>query len=179
MGTINVIYDSRHPERYEVLLKEFETQGITDYKFWDCIIMPNVVESINASHKMIVRDAKEKGLDEVIIAEDDLMFTSPNSWKYFLSQKPSSYDLYLWGSYILPISNNMVCGFQLYFVSSKFYDKYLSIKDDAHVDTEMDTLKGDYHFCYPFPALQRKGFSANNKMVSDYNIILKEEDIYK
>ena len=40
-------------------------------------------------------------------------------------------------------------------------------------------MGGDFKFCYPFPALQRPGFSANNKAIVDYNKILEPKDIYK
>lgn len=172
MATINIILDERRCERKELLLEEFRQQNITDFKFWDCVILPDVVQSINASHKMIVRDAKERGLKEVCIIEDDLEFTCKGAWDYFLKQKPEKYDLYLWGSYLLPLSNNMVCGFQLYFISENFYDKFLYCPDNVHIDTEMDKLDGDIKFCFPFPALQRAGYSANNKAVVNYNDIL-------
>lgn len=172
MATINIILDERRCERKELLLEEFRQQGITDYKFWDCIILPDVVQSINASHKMIVSDAKERGLKEVIIFEDDAQFTCKGAWDYFLSQKPQNADLYLWGSYLLPLTNNMVCGFQAYILFESGYDKFLSCPDNVHIDTEMDKLGLDIKFCFPFPILQRAGFSANNKAVVNYNDIL-------
>ena len=177
---LNVVYDNRHPEDYGRLLGEFIQQGITSYKFWDCIVdKDSVVKSINLSHKMIVKDAKENNYPFALVAEQDLTFTCPTSWEYFLKNKPEKYSLYLWGSYIVPISNNKVCGLQLYFIDSSFYDAFLSAPDNVHIDTYMDELKGDYHYCYPFPALQRAGFSANNKAVVDYNKILEPKDIYK
>jgi hypothetical protein len=141
---------------------------------------PDVVESINASHKMIVRDAMEKGFEEVCIAEDDLMFTAEDGWQHFLNKKPKEYDLYLASTYIVPVSNNMVCGFHLYMVHSRFYEQFLSVPNNSHIDTAMDALKGKYEFCYPFSALQRPGFSANNKHqpTVNYNSLLKEEDVY-
>lgn len=97
----------------------------------------------------------------------------------FLEQKPETFDLYLWGSYIVPLSNNCVNGFQLYFISNNWYDAFLATPENKHIDSYMDEIKGDYHFCYPFPCLQRKGFSINNNGQVDYNILLKPEDIYR
>lgn len=179
--TINVILDNRHtPEDYPRLIGEFIKQGIVKYRFWDGVILKDsVVASINASHKKIVKWAKENKKKVVVIAEQDLYFTSPNAWQYFLDNMPKGFDLYLWGSYVIPISNNVICGFQLYVVSEKFYDEFLNVPDNEHIDTAMNDIKGDYHFCYPFPALQRPGFSANNPGgVVNYNAILKPEDIY-
>jgi len=184
MDLVNVIYDTRHtPEDYGRLLGEFIVQGITHYKFWDAVVLKHsVVDSIAASHKMIVQDYKDRGIKECIIMEQDGTFTSPNAWKYFLKNKPESFDLYLWGSHIIPISNNCVCGFQLYVISERFYDKFLSVKKNLHIDSAMDELKGDYHYCYPFPCLQRPGFSANNPG-SPVNYTagcgITEKDIYR
>ncbi len=175
---VNVIYNNINIEDYDRLIKEFDEQNVS-YKFWDAVIIDyKVVESINASHKMIVKWAKENNMDEVIIAEQDLTFTSPNSWKYFIEKKPVDFDLYLGCTYG-SLKHNMICGFHLYIVSNKFYDRFLSIPDNVHVDTFMDSLKGDYKFCYPFPALQRPGYSSNNMAVVNYNACLKPEDIYK
>lgn len=176
--TVNVIYNKIQVDDYDRLIKEFNEQSV-EYKFWDAIMMDyKAVEGINASHKMIVRWAKENNMSEVIIAEQDVTFTSPKSWEYFIDNKPKDFDLYLWGSYVKPLSSNLVCGFHLYIISEKFYDKFLSVPENVHIDTEMDKLKGDYKFCYPFPALQRVGWSSNNGAVVNYNSILTTEDIY-
>ena len=178
---LNIIYDARRVEKYEPLIKELEGQGITDFEIFPCLMFPEVVHSINASHKMIVQDAKDKGLPEVFIAEDDLMFTAPGAWKYFLEKKPApeNYDLYLASTYIIEEPLKNICGFHLYSVSEKFYDPFLSVPDDQHIDTVFNDVKGDYHFCYPFPALQRPGFSANNMMVVNYNSMIDEKHLFK
>jgi hypothetical protein len=177
---INILHDIRAIDRLSPLVDELKGQGILDYKIWHPVEdTSSVVRSINLSHKAIVEDAKNRGIKEVCIIEDDCTFTCKDSWRYFLSNKPKDYDLYLWGSFLIPITNGMVCGFHLYCVSEKFYDKFLSLPPDIHIDTGMDVLKGDYHFCYPFPALQRKGFSFNNKCDVDYSSVLSEKDIYK
>lgn len=182
---INVIYDNRHQfEDYERLITEFERQGV-DYKFWDAIIDRNsVVNSIAASHKMIIQDAKDNGLVEVCVAEQDVFFTSDKSWKWFLDNKPPIYDIYSAGNY-LPINTEgrrgafkveCIVGFHLYFCHSRYYDVFLNTRPDVHIDTEQ---KGLLYTCYPFAALQRSGFSANNKAQVNYNSILKEQDYYK
>jgi len=180
MGRINIIFDDRFGDDRQRLLKEFYEQGIDDFIFHPATVLKDcVVDSIAESHKAIVRQAKEEGLPEVIVAEQDISFTCPTAWHYFMSNKPKEFDLWLWGSYIIPLSNNQVCGFQLYIVAEKFYDAFLSVPKNQHIDTYMNELKGDYKYCYPFPALQRSGFSANNKCEVNYNSILSEQDIYK
>lgn len=159
-------------------MDELERQEITDFELWPCIIEPNVVKSINLSHKMIVREAQEKGLKEVCIAEDDVMFSAKDGWKYFLDNKPEIYDLYLSATYIVTTPLKHICGFHLYCVHEKFYEKFLSVPDESHIDTVMDSVGGDFVFCYPFAALQRAGFSSNNKKIVNYNAVLKDEDVY-
>lgn len=159
-------------------MDELKRQGITNYEIWPCKMLPSVVSSINNSHKMIVRDAMEKGEEETVICEDDLMFVAKDGWRYFLSKKPKEYDLYLAATYILPVESNKICGFHLYFIHSRFYEKFLSVPDTSHIDTAMDDLNGEYHFCYPFAALQRAGYSANNGMITNYNQILEDKDVY-
>lgn len=160
---------------------EFEIQGIHFYRFWNATIdKDSVVKSINASHKKIVQWAKDNNKPYVCIAEQDLTFPAKDGWDYFLKSQPKEFDLYLACTYVPPITNNIVCGFHLYIVAQKFYDKFLSAPDGEHIDTAMDGLKGDYKFCYPFAALQRPGFSWNNPHSPvNYNGILKSEDIYQ
>ena len=159
-NTLNVIFDSRRNERYDLLVSEFKKCKVEKFVIWPCIIIPDVVASINLSHKMVVKEAKELGLEYCILAEDDLEFTCVDSWRYFIDNIPASFDLYLACTYLMPLSNNKICGFHLYIVHSKFYDKFLSVPDHLHIDTAMDDLGGDYHICYPFPAIQRPGWSA-------------------
>lgn len=181
MSKLNIIYDARRHEKYEPLIKEMNEQGIDDYEIWPCLLLPDVVQSINSSHKMLVNYAVDNKLPEICIAEDDVMFTKPGAWDYFLKNKPhpDDYDLYLAATYTPEDPPKQICGFHLYFVSSRFYEKFLTVPDFEHIDTAINDLKGDYVFCYPFPALQRPGFSANNKMQVNYNKTLREQDIYK
>jgi hypothetical protein len=175
---IHIIHDTRMFDRYEPLLLEMQRQMV-DFRVWDIVEDRNsVVSSINKSHKNIVRWAKEKGLEEICIGEDDLYFPSEKGWEWFLKNKPTEYDLYLAATYIPPITNNLICGFHLYFIHSRFYDTFLNTPEDVHIDTYMEKLNGKYVFCYPMAALQRSCWSANNKSVVNYNAILKKEDIY-
>lgn len=188
MGIIHVIYDNRHPSDYERLIGEFEKQNIIDYNFWQAEVYPHsVLESITASFKKIVRWAKENNLDEVQIAEQDLFFTSPNSYKYFIENKPKEFDVYISGSYLTDNRNEYKSplikvrewvGNHLIIVHSKYYDIFLNIPDNNHVDTIQSGL-GDFYVCFPYIGLQRPGRSANNNNeLVNYNNILPKEYIY-
>lgn len=183
---LNIIYDSRRAEKYEPLMAELNSQGITDYELWPCTILPGVIESISASHKMIIQWAKDSGLKEVCVAEDDLMFTAPGAWNYFLSKKPRLFDLYLGGCYSpvkhgwdeAPYSYTLEpVGFHLYAVHSRYYDTFLATPSNLHIDTAQKS--NAIKVCYPMIAIQRKGYSSNNKSIQDYNSILKPEDLYQ
>lgn len=178
---INIIYNDRLSDDYVRLLDEFKVQSIIHWNFWEAITdRKTVVESINASHKRIVKWAKEKGLKEVCIMEQDCKFTSNDSWKYFLENKPDTYDIYSAATYVDDlVDKNILCGFHLYFVHSCFYDTFLNVSDTGHIDTEVDKLKGNFKVCRPFIALQRAGFSFNHQQKVDYNIVLKKDDILK
>lgn len=179
MNKLNIIHNSYRPERYEPLMAELKKQEIVDYEIWPCMIRDNVVESINLSHKMIVQDAKEKQLEYVIIGEDDLMFVADGAWKYFLDKKPAVFDIYSAATFVDDQHNkNILCGFQLYIVHSCFYDKFLAVPDNVHIDTHIDSMGGNFKVCRPFACLQRSGWSSNNKAVVDYSTMVKKEDIY-
>lgn len=184
---INIIFDNRLSYDYDRLISNFLNQTkVPEYHFWEAIVnKDSVVKSINASHKMIVQWAKDNNMDKVCVAEQDLEFTCDKAWQYFLDQMPQDFDIYLGCSYIknaIPNSdvvNNLICGFHLYILDSSCYDAFLSVPDDQHIDVAVGGLGLDVKFCKPFPALQRSGFSANNKTIVNYNAILKEEEIYR
>jgi len=179
--TLNIIHDNRRSEKYDPLINELREQEIYSYIIHPATVLKHsVVESINASHKKIIRAAKEAGLPYVTVAEDDVMFTSIGAWQYYLDNMPQSFDLYLGCTYVKPFSPVRVSGFQLYTVHEKFYDIFLSAPSNMHIDTVMDDLGGDYHVCLPVVALQRPGYSANNNAYANYNQqTLAKEDLYK
>jgi len=173
------------PEKYENIIKELSAQKITNYEIWPCLLYPDVVKAISCSHKMIVEDAKEKGLEECFIGEDDLMFPSKGGWKYFMDNKPKDYHIYSAASYLsFPRPQNeclinveCIVGFHLYAIHSSYYDRFLSSPEDKHIDTCQQSDK--MYVIYPFAALQRRGYSANNKAIVDYNLMLNDTDVYR
>lgn len=181
--TVNIISDIRLIERYEPLLNELGRQGITDFKLWPPVEDPgSVIRSINLSHKQIVADAKETGLPYTAIWEDDCMIIAKDGWKHFLDGLPPwKWDLYLAGTYGLgrPVTNPIrsINGLHCYLINERFYDTFLSVPDDQHIDVALDG-KGLYYCEYPFVALQRPGWSSNTRAFSDKNTELSKEDIY-
>lgn len=183
---LNIIFDDRLIERHDPLIKELQRQKITDYEIWPCIIRPNILESITLSFKMIVRAAKDSGLKEVAIGEDDLMFPADDGWEYFLNNKPDVFDVYIGGTYYINrpeeytppvIKVNEWVGNHLIIISERYYDTFLSLPDKSHCDTA-NSGRGDFYVCFPFAALQRPCYSSNNGSVVNYNSILKQEWVH-
>ncbi len=167
---LNVIIGNR-AERQPRLMRELETQQITNYSLWDGVFWPSVKESINEAHKQIVRYAKLAEFGEVIIAEDDLKMSRPGAWQYFLSQKPKDYDLYLGGIFLgQPDENNIVTeftGLTLYSVHSRFYDTFLEVEPTEHIDRAL-AGKGKFVVCNPFVCTQYDGVSSNSGQFEKY-----------
>lgn len=181
---LHIIYDDRRIEKYAPLIAELERQKITDYELVPCLVYSNVVFSINASHKSVVARAKRDGLVECLIAEDDLMFPNENGFEWFLKNKPPVYDLYTSANYIGAkpkgqkgaFRADVLIGFQLYFIHSRYYDTFLNTPDMQHIDAEQKSKL--MYYCYPHAALQRPGFSANHGANTNYNNMFTPEDIY-
>lgn len=181
MGIVlNIIHDDRIMDRLPPLLEQCEKYGI-EYKVWEaCLDKKTVLESITESFRRIIQEAKDNGLSEVFIAEDDLMLTSDGAWEYFLKCKPKKFDVYIGGSYLIHndwkyetpvVKVKSWVGNHLIVVNESYYDTWLSSKPDGHIDTEQDG-KGDFYVCFPYTALQRPSMSANNRAFVNYNAIL-------
>lgn len=182
-----ILYDDRRCEFFPLIVSEMERQGIVKYNLISPILTNDVVNSINISQKEIIKKARERGEKEVCIMEHDIWFPRETGWRYFMENKPSDYDIYLGGSYLIdctieykaPITKvNSYVGHHCIIVHERYYDKFLETPEDSHIDTAQQG-KGDFYLCYPMPALQRPGFSMNNKAMVDYNKILEKKHIYE
>ena len=172
--------------RLNNLMDELSKQGITDYSiiegFYD---HKNTKLAIHKGHRRIVELAKKNNLDRVLIAEDDIVFTHPNSFNYFISQIPESYDIFSGLVYSASMEGNRIMNggsgmTSLYVVDRRFYDFFLSMNIDNHVDRELGVTayKHEYYVCCPMPVIQRGGFSINKKQVLFYDAYLKERELY-
>ena len=182
--TIIVLHDYRLPDScLDALAFELERQGLDDYSMMPAICgRSSVAASINASHKQIIRLARDMGLPEVCVLESDVGFPVPDAWRYFLANKPEQYDLYLGGTYGEVLRDDegyytlIPAGFHCYCISAGYYDRFLAVPDDEHIDTAQ--RGGRFRLCFPFAAIQREGWSANNQRRVDYNVNLRKGDIY-
>ena len=173
---LNILIGNR-AERIPRLMKELETQGITDYELWDGIFerSAKVKENINAAHRQIVEYADVAGWEEVCIAEDDVRFTHPNSWNFFLSNKPKEFDVYLSSTYTCEYNSDgtlySFSGLHCYIVSRRFYKTFLSLPSIDHIDRAMSGL-GVFIECSPYIAEQYNGFSSNTGKDEKYEHLM-------
>lgn len=193
--TVFVLWDPRQPnEEWGKTAWELERQQIS-CEIGQCRVFSpiyntvSVEQSINLSHKNMVSTAKGMALPEVCILESDCMFPDPFGWEYFLSLKPARYDLYLGGVYGLGLPDRDHLepgvirlssweGMHCYFIHERFYDRFLSLPDEQHIDVAL-TGQGNFFVVYPFAAIQRPGWSATSKKENvDYNTLLKKADVY-
>ncbi len=172
--------------RLDKLIKELNSQEITDYSIIDGFYeRRNTKKAIHGGHKKIVELARAQEMPNVIIAEDDIVFSSPKSYEYFLSQIPESYDLFCGLIYAGKTENNRVISaasgiMTLYSVHSRFYDFFLSINSDTHIDRELSAtaLQHEYYLCNPMVVYQRGGFSHNLNRIMFYHEYLRDIKLY-
>ncbi|MGB3946340.1 MAG: hypothetical protein WBM13_00025 [Bacteroidia bacterium] len=164
------------------LQKELQEQGISEFQIWNGIIDSEITErGISKAHKQIIQYAKDNCLPEVLIGEDDLHFTGKNAFKFFLANVPSDYDIYLGGIYYGRLkSDNTVedfSGLTLYMVNERFYDTFLSVSENVHLDRALRN-KGRFVVCNPLVVVQHNGFSDNVKEEVNYDSFLIERKLF-
>ena len=180
---VNIIHLPHRKDRLNSLLNQLNQQKITDYVIWDGIVDPyTTARGISQAHKQIVRYAKENQLSEVLIAEDDLKFTSKGAFNYFLKNKPKNFDLYLASIYLEKIRDDNTVddfsGLTFYIVKEKYYNSFLSMPEHDNLDR---LLKGSGKFfvCNPFTVIQQNGVSDNSRQYCNYDIFLEGRELFE
>lgn len=145
-------------------------------RFWPGNTDENVFRcgNISRAFKQIVRYAKENNLPMVCIGEDDLIFTAPGAWKYYLDNMPDEFDIFFGGIYAGQLEGNRIVngysGHTLITVHKNFYDFFLSANENDH----LDRFFGNYCFekkfivCLPFVCKQNGGYSENHRRINTY-----------
>ena len=174
--TLNIIHLSDRIDREKLLKKEMKEQNIFDYRLWDGIVDPKIPSrGISKAHKQIVKYARINLLQEILIAEDDLKFTSKGSFEFFLKNKPNDFDIYLAGIYFGEVNDNNTVkdfsGLTCYIINQRFFDTFLSMPEHDNIDRCLKN-KGKYIVCNPFTVIQYNGFSDNVKRYCNYDSYL-------
>jgi hypothetical protein len=184
--TVHCINLEHREDRRASISKEALVQGF-DIQFWKGIYdKKNPKKGICQSHKNIIRFAKEEKLSSVIICEDDCKFSDSGAFDYYVEKTPLDFDLYLGMLYVAQLSGNRVTNgmsgsHTLYTVHEKFYDFYLSIPDDTHVDRYLGqfAFKQKYFVCFPMVVKQTGGYSDNLKRKMKYDDFHKKMSFFK
>ena len=185
---LNILHLKRRQDRYDNLMKQLASNNITHYTIWEGYDEPkNVKQAISKGHRHIIGLAREQGLKNCIIAEDDVCFTHPNSYQYFLDQTPDDYDLFFGLVYSGNVNeeNRVMTGMSgimtLYNINSRFYDFFLDQPNDQHIDRWFGNFCHQYKF-YVVPkycVYQLGGYSDNLKRKMWYDVYLDGKELYK
>ncbi len=161
-----------HEQKFDVVLE-------TAFKHLEFPFM-----NVNASHKAIVRNAFHEDLPMVLIMEDDVCFSAPGAFDYFIQNIPEDFDVYLSSVYngeIDPVTNTVqdFAGMHCYIVHSRFYLDFLNVSDNAHIDRALAAARGKYVVCNPFVAYQMDGYSYNKGMIDQYGHLMQGRTFFK
>lgn len=183
---LNIIHLPKRKDRYDLLVKELSEQDISDYEIWHGEIVPRSRRTgICRSHKKIVQYAKDNNIPKVVIAEDDIKFFAKGAWEYYLQQMPDDFDLYFGMVFKGQIDSNnrlveVAHGMTLYTVHERFYDYFLSIDDNNHIDLASTKEYKKYKFivCNPFVCTQNGTYSDNSFGCRNYEPLLVGRKIF-
>lgn len=185
--TVHCLHLGVREDRYRDLQIQLTTQGITDVIYFEGVVEKhNRKLGITKGFKNIIQYAKDSGLPRCTIIEDDTTFTHPNSFKYYLSQITENYDIF-WAMYFVGGNDenfkiNSTCsGMTLFTVHSRFYDFFLNMNPDIHIDRYLTSLHEHFVFkvCPLIPVSQSGSRSDNNMMTCDYSPLLEGREVYK
>lgn len=174
----------RHSREERVLnvCRQSKEQGFA-VRFWEGIMEPNGV-GINKAFKQIVRWAKAEGLDMVCIGEDDLTFSAPGAWQYYLDNMPDEFDIYSGGIYSGEIKEGRIMngysGHTLITVHKRFYDFFLSVTDNDHLDRRLGNycFEKIYRVVEPFVVYQMEGYSDNHRRNTQHSSYLEKMKLF-
>lgn len=181
----NCIHLWHRIDREESIKQQAQFQGFY-LRLWEGIeVRTNRKEGICKSHKKIVADAKENDYPFCLIMEDDTIWNCEGAWDYFLDNMPDEADIYFSMIYVGTIDDknritSVFSGMTCYIVYRQFYDFFLSIPDDCHIDRHLGLTANihKYIVCPKFPCYQNGSKSDNNQMTCDYSPYLVGRKIY-
>jgi hypothetical protein len=177
--SINIIPLKYREDRLAVLKDELLIQEITEYRIWSGI--PDTESScrgICRAHKEIIEWARNERLPEVLIAEDDVHFTAPGAFNYYLEKKPAYFDIYLggitWGKISPDNLANDFSGVTLYTIHQRFYSILLAQPENVPWDRGM-AGPGRFVVCDPMIVVQHSGYSDNQKRYIDFGPLIRRK----
>lgn len=171
-------------ERLTSVINQSKQYGLS-IRFWEgATSEPLRCSSISKSHKQIVRDAKERGLDMCCIAEDDFVISAPGAWEHYLENIPKEFDIFSGGIYSGQVVDNRIMngfsGLTLYTVHNRFYDFFLNLNPIDHIDRAMGNFCFEklYLICNPYIVYQLEGYSDNHGRDTAHSSYLEKMKLF-
>ncbi len=177
---INIIHLPEREDRRQSYLTQMNQQ-VARFRVWYGFRDPISWKGISRSHKQIVQFAKNTNAEYCVIAEDDVLFTSKNSWETFLKNMPLDFDLYLGGisggnpnKETGVIEDRNFSGLFFYAIHKRFYESFLAADENKNIDrwlsspVAMEVIEKKigrlpkYVVCYPMIAICIDGVSDNS-----------------
>lgn len=160
---LHIIHLPHRTDRWELLQQELQRQQVDDFRIWEGIRDPECPpRGISKAHKQIIAWAAAHGCPQVLIAEDDVLFSAAGALDYFLANVPPDFDLYLggiiWGNVKSDDVVDDFAGPTLYLVNERFYATLLNLREDIDYDRAMAGL-GRFVVCNPMVVCQQDGYS--------------------
>ena len=166
-------------ERVLSIVRQSKQQQFS-VKFWEGEVAELGYIGISKAFKKIVKWAKENKQPNVIIGEDDLVFSAPGAWQYYIENLPEDYDIYFGGIYYGDIEKGRIVkgysGHTLIMVHERFYDFFLAADPNHHLDTWLGQYCSEkkYIVCEPFVVTQiSEGYSDNHKRMVSHSAYLE------
>ena len=187
MVTVHTLHIPHRTDREENMIKQAKEQGFKIEWHIGEYNKKNPKKAINLGHKAIITKAKEAGMNSVLVAEDDCSFFDKGALDYFLSKVPEQYDIFCGLIYVGNVDeNNRIIstfsgGMTFYSCHSKFYDKFLALPDDVHIDREIGNHHKDFelYVCNPYVCQQTGGYSDNLRKNMTYQVYLEGKSLFK
>jgi GR25 family glycosyltransferase involved in LPS biosynthesis len=178
---IYVINIPSRSDRLQSIEDQMKSLAIPEYTRKDGIIVNAGVTlkdreaGCKAAHLNIIREAKELGLNRILIFEDDTVFESNakevlQKFKEFIAA--TDYDIFYLGANVF--EGHYYC-LHAYIVNKQFYDKMLSYESvDKPIDVSIAEGLGNFLCANPRIAYQRSGYSDIQKTDIVYDKLLRE-----
>lgn len=196
------IHLSNRKDREENMYNELDSFAPNQYTITEAVRDTIGKIGVSKSFKNIINIAKYKGLEQVLVFEDDVQFTSDKSSERFqmaMETLPEDWDMLLGGIYycdkLEPYNQymkkiNNFSALHCVLFRDTVYDKILSHKIDGHKTRHIDKYLSDFigdeklniYVTYPMVAIQYPGISDTINTVNnnvDYTTILDKFNILR
>lgn len=176
-------------DRKQHIIKEFHGRHLYDLTVFKAVEHENGAIGLWKSMREIVKKAEEENLEEVLICEDDHVFTKHYSDEVFLNfivrMKELKADIFLGGisgfEDCIFFENNFLwinkfSGAQFMLVFKSFYQRFLSIKLEPYgaIDLKFSQFTDKIFCTFPFISVQKNFGYSDVTLKNDKIDITKE-----